>query len=113
MKTRIKKIIVLTAAMLFVGSGLALAHDWNDREHKPPGTAYGHYQAKKMPPGWSNKNFKPAPPKGKQYVYREVRDHHYYVDHGRRPVPPREDTIVKVALKDPLFVFKIIVKDHR
>jgi len=113
MKTRIKKIILIATAMIFVGSGVSFAHDWNDRDYKPPGKAYGHYQIKKVPPGWTNKNFKPNPPITKRYVvYREVPDHRYFDDHDRRPAP-REDTIIKVALKDPMVVFKIIVKDHR
>ena len=112
MKTRIKKIIIIAAALLFVGSGVSFAHDWNDRNHKPPGKAYGHYKVPKHHPGWSNKHFKPNRHISKRYVYKEVRGHRYYDNHHRRP-GPWADVIYKVALKDPKVVFKIIVKDHR
>ena len=112
MKTRIKKIIMISAALIFVSSGVSFAHDWNDRNHKPPGKAYGHYKVKKQPPGWSNKHFKANRPISKRYVYKEVQRHRYYDDHHRRRAP-REDVVYKVALKDPQVVFKIIVKDHR
>ena len=112
MKTRIKKIIMIAAALIFVSSGLSYAHDWNDRDHKPPGKAYGYYQVKKLPPGWTNKNFRPNPPITKRYVYKEVRGYQYYDDHYRRPTPHR-DAVYKVVKKDPVVVFKIIVRDHR
>jgi hypothetical protein len=112
MKTRIKKIILIAATLLFVGSGVAFAHDWNDRDHNPPGKAYGYYQVKKLPPGWTNKNFRPNPYYSKRYVYKEVRDARYYDDHYRRPAP-RRNAIYKVVEKGPIVVFKIIVKDVR
>ena len=46
MKTRIQKIITIAMALLCVGSGVAFAQDWNDRDHKPPGKAYGYTQVK-------------------------------------------------------------------
>ena len=111
MKTRIQKIIMIAAAMIFVGSGVSFAHDWNDRNHKPAGKAYGHYQVKKVPPGLTNKNFKPNPPVTKRYVvYREVPAHRYYDDHHRRPAP-RRTVIYKPAKRDPIVVFKVILKD--
>ena len=112
MKTRIKKIIMIAAALIFVSAGVCFAHDWNDRNHKPPGKAYGYYQVKKAPPGWANKNFRPNPPITKRYVYKEVRGYRYYDDHYRRPTP-RRDAVYKVVEKDPIVVFKIVVKDHR
>ena len=76
MKTLIHKIIMIAMALIFASSGVSFAHDWNDRVHKAVGKAYGHYQVKKVPPGWTNKNFKPHPPITKRYVvYREVPDH--------------------------------------
>jgi hypothetical protein len=48
----------------------------------------------------------------KRYFHKEVRSHRYYDDHHRRPAPRRK-VIYKVAKKDPLVVFKIILKDHR
>ena len=90
MKTRIKKIIMVAAALLFVGSGVSFAHDWNDLDYKPQGKAYGHYQVKKVPPGWANQKFKPNPPATQRYlVYREVPDHRQFDEHNFRPVPSR------------------------
>jgi hypothetical protein len=68
MKTRIKKIIMIAAALIFVSAGVSFAHDWNDRNHKPPGKTYGYYQVKRLPPGWANKNFRPNPPITKRRV---------------------------------------------
>lgn len=111
MKIRIQRIIIIAAALFFVGSGVSLAHDWNDPDHKPLGKAYGHYQVKKVPPGWTNTNFKPNPPVTKTYVvYREVPDHRYYNDHRWRPAP-RRAVVYKPAKKDPIVVFEIILKD--
>jgi hypothetical protein len=111
MKTRIKKLIIIAAALLFLGTGVSFAHDGNDRNHRPPGKAYGHYKVQKHHPGWSDEHFKPNRHISKRCVYKEVRGHRYD-DHRRRPAP-REDVIYKVALKDPKVVFKIIVTDHR
>jgi hypothetical protein len=111
MKTKVKKIIIIAAALLFVGSGVSFAHDWNDRDHKPSGKAYGHYQVKKLPPGLANKNFKPNnPPITKRYVYKKVRAPRYYDDHHWRPAP-RRTVIYKPAKRDPIIVFKVILKD--
>ncbi|MGB5746613.1 MAG: hypothetical protein WBM69_06505 [Desulfobacterales bacterium] len=112
MKTRIKKIIIVAAAMLFLGSGAAFAHEWNNRNHTPPGKAYGQHKIQKHHPGWISKNVKPNPHYSNRNIRKEIRDLRYYYDHGRRPAPS-EDLIYKVALKDPNLVFKIIVKEHR
>ena len=68
MKTRIQKIILIAAALIFVGSGISFAHEWNDRNHKPPGKANGYYQVKKLPAGWTNKNPKSQFPITKRYA---------------------------------------------
>ena len=112
MKTRINKTIMIAVALIFVGSGVAFAHDWKGRNHKPPGKAHGHYKVQKNHPGWTNKNFKPNPYYSQRYVFKEIRDHRYYDDHYWRPAP-RRDVIYKVAQKNPIVVFKIIVNDHR
>ena len=112
MKTRIKKIIMIAAAMVFLGSGVSFAHDWNDRDHKPSGKAYGHYQVKKIPPGWTHKNFKPNPPVTKRYVYKEARGYRYHDNHYRRPAP-RRTVVYKPAPKEPVVIFKIILRDLR
>ena len=112
MKTRIQKIIMIAAALLFVSSGVALAHDWNDRNHKPPGNAYSHYKVKKQHPGWNNRQFKPDPRYGKKYAYKRVQRPYYYKRHHPRPAP-RRTVIYKPIKKDPVVVFKIVLKDHR
>jgi hypothetical protein len=112
MKTRIKKIIMIAAALIFVSSGVSFANDWNDRGPKSPGKAYGHNEVKKQPPGWTNKNFKPIPPITKRYVYKEVRGDRYYDDHYRHSAP-RQNVVYKPAKKDPIFVFKVILNDLR
>ena len=112
MKTRIQKIIMIAAVMIFVGSGVSFAHDWNDRDHKPPGKAYGHYKVQKNHPGWNNQQLRSKCQVPQRYVYKEIPDHRYYDDHDRRPAP-REEIIYQVALRDPNLVFKIIVKDHK
>ena len=112
MKTRIKKIIIVAAALLFLGSGVSFAHDWNDRSHKQRGHAYGHYKVKKNQSGWNNKHFRRSPHYSKTYVYKKVRDHRYYNDHHRRPAP-RRNVIYKSVKKDPMVVFKIILRDLR
>jgi len=109
MKTRIKKIILVTAALLFVCTGVSFAQDRNDRDHKPAGNAYGHYEAKKIPPGWNNKPFKPVPDYSNRYAYNRVPVHRYYAAPYRRPAPVKE-VIYKAAPKDPVVVFKIILK---
>jgi hypothetical protein len=103
---------MIAAALIFVSSGVSFAHDWNDRNHKPPGKAYGHYKVQKHHPGWNYKNFKRNSHYNKRYVYKKVRDRRYYDDHYRRPAP-RRNVIYRVAKKDPFVVFKIIVKDRR
>jgi hypothetical protein len=113
MKTRIKKIIMIAVALIFVGSGESFAQDWNDRGPKPPGNAYGNYQVKKLPPGWANKKFTPNPPVTQRYVvYREVPDHRYYNDNRWRPAPSR-NVVYRPAKNDPIMVFKVILKDLR
>jgi len=112
MKTRISKIIMIAGALIFVGSSVSFAHDWNDRNHKPPGKAYGHYKVQKQHPGWNTKNFRPNPPITKRYVYKEARGYRYYDDHYRRPAP-RRNVVYKPAKKDPIVVFKVILKDLR
>jgi hypothetical protein len=111
MKTRIQKIMMIAAALIFVGSGVSFASDWNDRDHKPPGNAYGNYQVKKVSPGRIKKNLKPNAPITKRYVvYSDVPAHRYYNDHRWRPAP-RRTVVYKPAKKNPIVVFKVILKD--
>lgn len=141
MKTQLKKIIIGAAALLFVFSGVSFAHDRDNRHHKPHRKAHGHYKAKTHHPGWTNTHFKPwrhyrdkhtfkgarhhqnkkhnghwkkshyksRRPHHDRYIYKEVKRRHQY-HHRRRAL--RENQIYKIALKDPGFVFKVIVKEH-
>ena len=135
MKTRIKKIIVMTVALLFLGVGVSFAHDGNRKHHKPRGNAHGHYKnGYDDHHGWHNKHHKPHRYTSRHYkkwhghhgwhkkhykhrrhhrerhVYKEV--HHHYRDNHHRRRAPREEVVYKAVLKDPKMIFKIIVKDH-
>jgi len=112
MNTRIKKIVIVAAALLFAGSGVSFAHDWNSRDHKPSAKAYGHYKVKKIDYGWKHKQLKSGHRVPQRYVYTHSRNLRHYDTHHRRPAP-RNNFTYKVALKDPKLVFKIIVKEHR
>jgi hypothetical protein len=116
MKTRIKKIIIMTIAILFLGVGVSFANDLKGSQHSPRGNAYGHYKKDyDHPPGWNNKYQKPKHNVRDRYRYREVHNvyHHYhhYYDHHR---PHRhEGTLIGFKLKEPGFKFAVVVKDHR
>ena len=58
MKSRIIKIIISVAALLFLSSTVSLADDRDKRHHKRQGKAYAHYKAEKHYPKWSKKLFK-------------------------------------------------------
>ena len=84
MKTRIKKIIIVAAALLFVGSGVSFANDWKGRDHKSPGKAYGHNKK-----GFDNR---PGRYEKRFYGYRHPRynpRHHYkkHYRHGKNYKP--------------------------
>ena len=112
MKTRIQKIIMIAATLLFVFSSISFAHDWHDRNHKPAGKAYGHYKVQKQHPVWNTKQFKYKRQIPQRHAYKKVRGHRYYCDHHRRPVP-RRTVVYKPVRKDPVVVFKIVLKDRR
>jgi hypothetical protein len=81
MKSRIKKIIICAAALVFVTSGVSLAHDSNKRHHKSQRKAYGHHQVKKHHPSSSYKHFKPGKHYRNQHIagyYCEDGFYHYY-----------------------------------
>ena len=79
MKSRIKKIVISVAALVFVSSGVSFAHDSDKRHHKDHGKAYGHHKAEKHHSGWSNKHFKPSKHYKKQY--RKLQQRHYRKNH--------------------------------
>jgi len=103
---------MIAAALLFVFSSVSFAHDWNDRNHKPAGKPYGHYQVKKQHPVLNTKQLRSKRQIPQRYYYKMVRDHRYYYDHHRRPAP-RRNVVYKPVRKDPVVVFKIVLKDHR
>ena len=79
MKTRIKKIIIVAAAMLFLGSSVSFAHDWKDRSHKQRGHAYGH----------NKKGFDHRPGRYKKHFFgyrhpRFIPRHHYKKHHRHK-----------------------------
>ena len=67
MKSRIKKIIISAAALLFVNSGVSFALDSDKRNHKSQRKAYGHHEVKKHHPSRSTKHFKPWENNRNQY----------------------------------------------
>jgi hypothetical protein len=91
MKSRIIKILISVAALLFFSSTVSLAHDWNKRHHKRQGKAYGHYKAEKHYPKWSKKLFKLLKIRPKHYrnqhlagYYCEDGFYHFYDKRDRR-----------------------------
>ena len=110
MKTRIKKIIIMAVAMLFVSVGVSFAHDPKGSQHKPRGNAYGHYKkGYDHPPSWNNKYQKPRYNVRDRYRYRVVRKiRHHHDRHA-----PREGTIIAFKVNEPGIKFAVVVKDHR
>lgn len=103
MKTRIKKIILLTAALLFLGTGVSFAHD---RYPTPPGNAYGHYKAKERHQGrpvakWQHHQ---------KYAPRHVQERHDDYDRYRSE---HEGSVFKFFVADQNVAFKIVVRDHK
>ena len=84
MKSRIKKIIISAAALVFVSSGVSLAHASDKRNHKRQGKAYGHHEVKKHHPSRSTKHFKPWENHRNQYrkYYRNQHIAGYYCEDG-------------------------------
>ena len=107
MKTRIKKIILLTAALLFLGTGVSIAHD---RHHRPPGHAYGHYKQKGHPV-WYKKHPGPKWRHQKHYVSRVIERHHRDSGHDRHE-REYDGSVVKLSVADENVAFKIVVRDH-
>lgn len=106
MKTKIKKIIILAAALVFAGTGAAMAHD---RGQKAGSKSVDYYVVKKAPSGWNDKHLKPVPDHNRRYAYQKARIHRHYVVPYRPPVP-RQKVIYKPVPRDTQVVFKIILK---
>ena len=109
MKTKIKKIIILAAALVFVSAGAAIAHDRNERDQKPGSKSGDYYVVKKAPAGWNDKHLKPVPDHSRRYAYQKARIHRHYAVPYRPPVP-RQKVIYKPVPRDTQVVFKIILK---
>ena len=110
MKTRIKKIIIMAVALLFVSVGVSFAHDVKGSPKKAPGNAFGYYKkGYDYHPGWYNKHPKPKYNFRDRYRYREVPKFRYHYD---RPTP-RKGNIIGFKVNDPDFKIAVVVKDRR
>ena len=110
MKTRIKKIIIMAVALLFVSVGVSFAHDVKGSPKKAPGNTYGYYKkGYDYHPGWYNKHPKPKYNFRDRYRYREVPKFRYHCD---RPTP-RKGNIIGFKVNDPDFKIAVVVKDRR
>ena len=110
MKTRIKKIIIMAVALLFVSVSVSFAHDVKGNPKKAHGPAYGHYKkGYDYHPGWHKKHYKHGHHYRDRYRYREVHKvPHHYDRHA-----PRRGTIIGFNVREPGFKFAIVVKDRR
>ena len=110
MKTRIKKIIIMAVALLFVSVGVSFAHDQKSTKHKPRGHAYGHYKkGYDYHPGWSKRHLKPKYNFRDRYRYREVPKFRY---HYNRPTP-RGRSIIGFKVNEPDYKIAVVVKNRR
>jgi len=112
MKTRIKKIIIMAVALLFVSVGVSFAHDVKGSPKKAPGNAYGYYKkGYDYHPGWNKRHPKPKYNfrDRYRYRYREVPKLRYHYD---RPTP-RKGNIIGFKLKEPDYKILVVVKDRR
>ena len=100
MKTRIKKIIIMAVALLFVSVGVSFAHDVKGSPKKAPGNAYGHYKkGYDYHPGWNKRHPKP------KYNFRDRYRYDRRAPHGR--------TIIGFKVNEPDFKIAVVVKDRR
>ena len=113
MKTRIKKIIIMTFTLFFVSVSLSFAHDLRGSQHKPRGHAYGHYKkGYDYNPGWHNRHHKPKYNYRDRYRHREVHKvRHHYHHYDRRA--PHGRTIIGFKVNEPDYKFVVVVKDRR
>ena len=113
MKTRIKKIIIMAVALLFVSVGVSFAHDVKGSPKKAPGNAYGHYKkGYDYHPGWSKRHLKPKYNFRDRYRYREVPKFRYHYHHSDRHAP-RERNIIGFKVNEPDYKIVVFVKDRR
>ena len=140
MKTKIKKIIMMAAVLIFAGAGVSFAHDANLGHHKRRGYDHGYYKKGYGDhQGWHSKHDKPRGQTyrhykkwhGHQYRWhkkyhkrwhrhpnryrcRKVhRVHHHYHHYYDRHAPHRHDrTYIGFKIKEPGFKFAVVAKDH-
>ena len=113
MKTRIKKIIIMTFTLFFVSVSLSFAHDVKVNSKKAPGNAYDHYKkGYDYHPGWHNKHHKSRYHYGDRYRHRKIPKvrHHYH--HSDRHAP-RERNIIGFKVNEPDFKIAVVVKNRR
>ena len=113
MKTRIKKIIIMAVALVFVSVGVSFAQDGRGNSRKAPGNAYGYYKKGHDGhyPGWNKKH----PPT--RYDFRD-RNRHRVVYKVRHQYPPKywhalkEKTIIRFKASEPNYKIVVVVKDR-
>ena len=113
MKTRIKKILIMAVALLFVGAGVSLAHDVKGNQQKLRGHAPGHYKkGDDYHPGWYAKRHTPQYHYRDRYRHRKVHkvQHHYHYSDRHAP---REGTFIGFKVNEPDYKFVVVVKDRR
>ena len=113
MKTRIKKIIIMAVALLFVSVGVSFAHDFKGSQHKPRGNANGHYKKGcDYHPGRHKKQHKHRRHYRDRYRYRgvhKVRRHYHQNDRHA----PRGRSIIGFKVNEPDFKIAVVVKNRR
>jgi hypothetical protein len=113
MKTRIKKIIIMAVALLFVSVGVSFAHDVKGNPKKAPGNAYGHYKkGYDYHPGWHNKHHKSRYHYRDRYRHRKIHKVRHQYDHYDRWAPHGR-TIIGFKVNEPDYKFVVVVKDRR
>ena len=113
MKTRIKKIIIVAVALLFVSVGVSFAHDLKGSSKKAPGNVYGHYKkGYDYQLGYHKKHHKSRYHYRDIYRYREVPKFRYHYHHSDRHAP-RERNIIGFKVNEPDFKIAVVVKNRR
>ena len=113
MKTRIKKIIIMAVALLFVSVSVSFAHDVKGNPKKAHWPAYGHYKkGYDYHPGWHKKHYKHGHHYRDRYRYREVPKFRYHYHHSDRHAL-RERNIIGFKVNEPDFKIAVVVKNRR
>ena len=114
MKTRIKKIIMMAVALLFVSVGVSSAHDFKGYSKKAPGNTYGHFKKGNNDhhPGWNKKHPEPGHDfldRHRPWMKHKVHHHDHpkfrHVKYGRK--------IIGFKANDPDYKIVVVVKDRR